>query len=398
VIVVRRVLLGRLLLLGLCVGVLSFAGCNWIWPQPAVDFGLDPSSGSKPLLVDFTPIVEGEPTAYLWDFGDGSTSSEQAPSHVYYTAGTYSVTLTVSYVTGAVVTVEKTDCVEVRKGLASGAVPKLYWLDSSGSGAIRYGALAGGPVTTLFTGIFYGQSLTVGLDRIYWVDGPHIDKGWTDGTYRFSLVYFYGEPRGICLDAANSKLYWTGLPNYYGNGGILRCDTSGNNQETWAQEWGGGDGDAVPWFLAVDSASGRLYYFRMYYRYEPVHPRAASEVKADPISASIEWTSTETFASHPVIGNLSRSGGMAIDAGLSAGARYIYWTNPEGGRIERCKIDGTEHTSLITGLDSPQGIAVDIRGGKLYWSDTAGIHRANLDGTGQELIYPGANADALALG
>jgi PKD repeat protein len=394
---VRRDWLTGLLLLGLCIGVLSFAGCDWIWPPPAVDFSLDPSSGTKPLLVDFTPTVEGEPTAYLWEFGDGSTSSEEAPSHVYYTAGKYSVTLTVSYDTGASVTVEKTDCVEVRTGLASGAAPKLYWLDRD-AGAIRLGALTGGPVTTLFIGISDGRSLTIGLDRIYWVDGSHIYKGLTDGTYRTSLLYFYGDPRGLCLDATNSKLYWTGLPNYYGYGGIHRCDTDGNNKELWGPEWGGGDGDAVPWFLAVDSASGRLYYLRMYYKYEGVHPREASGVKADPISASIEWTSTQAFASHPVIGNLSRSGGMAIDAGLAAGARYIYWTNPEGGRIERRKTDGSELTWLITGLNSPQGIAVDIRGGKLYWSDAAGIHRANLDGTVQELIYPNIKAHALALG
>jgi hypothetical protein len=99
-----------------------------------------------------------------------------------------------------------------------------------------------------------------------------------------------------------------------------------------------------------------------------------------------------------VIGGLGRSGGMVVDAGLSAGARYIYWTDVETGRIGRCKIDGTGLTWLVTGLASPTGIAVDIRGGKLYWSDGAGIHRANLDGTGQELIYPNAEAVALALG
>jgi len=35
-------------------------------------------------------------TTWLWDFGDGSTSSEQNPSHVYASGGSYEVTLTIS--------------------------------------------------------------------------------------------------------------------------------------------------------------------------------------------------------------------------------------------------------------------------------------------------------------
>lgn len=35
-----------------------------------------------------------DPTSWLWDFGDGSTSTEQNPVHKYATPGTYTVTLT----------------------------------------------------------------------------------------------------------------------------------------------------------------------------------------------------------------------------------------------------------------------------------------------------------------
>jgi PKD repeat protein len=34
--------------------------------------------------------------SYLWDFGDGSTSTEENPSHVYTAVGRYTVTLTVT--------------------------------------------------------------------------------------------------------------------------------------------------------------------------------------------------------------------------------------------------------------------------------------------------------------
>jgi len=48
------------------------------------------------LTVSFTDLSTGGPSSWLWDFGDGSTSSEQNPSHTYAAAGTYEVSLTVS--------------------------------------------------------------------------------------------------------------------------------------------------------------------------------------------------------------------------------------------------------------------------------------------------------------
>ncbi len=44
--------------------------------------------------VNFTAISSFNPTAWLWDFGDGDTSSQKNPSHTYTAAGTFYVTLT----------------------------------------------------------------------------------------------------------------------------------------------------------------------------------------------------------------------------------------------------------------------------------------------------------------
>jgi len=48
------------------------------------------------LTVKFTDTSTGVPTAWLWDFGDGSSSTETSPSHTYVAAGTYPVKLTVT--------------------------------------------------------------------------------------------------------------------------------------------------------------------------------------------------------------------------------------------------------------------------------------------------------------
>ena len=51
------------------------------------------------LTVQFTDTSTGAPEGpkyWLWDFGDGNSSMEQSPSHIYAEAGNYTVTLTVA--------------------------------------------------------------------------------------------------------------------------------------------------------------------------------------------------------------------------------------------------------------------------------------------------------------
>jgi len=66
---------------------------------PTADFSATPTSGPAPLTVQFTDdSVDGSSPveAWTWDFGDGETSTEENPSHVYENAGTYNVSLTVT--------------------------------------------------------------------------------------------------------------------------------------------------------------------------------------------------------------------------------------------------------------------------------------------------------------
>ncbi len=47
------------------------------------------------LLLHFEDLSEGDIDKWTWDFGDGTTSTEENPSHLYSTSGTYEVCLTV---------------------------------------------------------------------------------------------------------------------------------------------------------------------------------------------------------------------------------------------------------------------------------------------------------------
>lgn len=59
------------------------------------DFAADRAAGNVPLEVRFEDRTLADPTGWLWDFGDGATSTEAAPVHTYGAPGFYTVSLTV---------------------------------------------------------------------------------------------------------------------------------------------------------------------------------------------------------------------------------------------------------------------------------------------------------------
>jgi len=63
---------------------------------PVANFQCSPTSGEPGLLARFQDLSTGGVTAWLWDFGDGSTSTLSGPEHAFAEVGTYDVSLTVS--------------------------------------------------------------------------------------------------------------------------------------------------------------------------------------------------------------------------------------------------------------------------------------------------------------
>ncbi len=68
-----------------------------LWAQPTANFTVNTTEtceGEAPFV--FTDASTGNVLTYLWDFNDGSTSSEQNPTYLYTNPGTYEVCLTVT--------------------------------------------------------------------------------------------------------------------------------------------------------------------------------------------------------------------------------------------------------------------------------------------------------------
>lgn len=87
--------------------------------------------------------------------------------------------------------------------------------------------------------------------------------------------------------------------------------------------------------------------------------------------------------------NLHQSGSLF---GIAVDNSYVYWTDPVTSTIGRANLDGTGATTLIGGLDRPDGVAVD--GTYIFWTEhyDNSIGRAKLDGTDANASFiTGAN-------
>lgn len=65
-------------------------------PAPVASITFKASSEQAPVSVTFLDDSRGEILNWHWDFGDGFTSTEQSPTHIYERTGNYGVELTVS--------------------------------------------------------------------------------------------------------------------------------------------------------------------------------------------------------------------------------------------------------------------------------------------------------------
>jgi PKD repeat protein len=98
-------------------------------PQPPVPaFTASPVSGEAPLQVRFTDLSSGIPTSWIWNFGDGTSATDQNPVHTYSSPGVYSVALTVGNAYG-------TNTRTINDYISVGTIPQANFVGTPREGA-----------------------------------------------------------------------------------------------------------------------------------------------------------------------------------------------------------------------------------------------------------------------
>ena len=86
-----------------------------VFPKPVASFTTDRTySCSSPATFQFTNTTTGS-VGYQWDFGDGSTSTDASPNHVYNAFGNYTIKLIVTGSNGCTDTIIKRDHIRVTR-------------------------------------------------------------------------------------------------------------------------------------------------------------------------------------------------------------------------------------------------------------------------------------------
>lgn len=163
--------------------------------------------------------------------------------------------------------------------------------------------------------------------------------------------------------AAATQVYWTAFHSEYSILGASRCDLTGENVELLCSAQWGFKG------VAIDFIAGKIY----------LAARGQGTIERTDLDGSNREAVLTGI--HPI--------GLALDLA----AEKLYWTDYTYAKavIMRANLDGTEVETLTRHLGNGcqlEGIAVDVPSGKVYWIERSAkrIRRANLDGSGMEII------------
>ncbi len=198
------------------------------------------------------------------------------------------------------------------------------------------------------------------------------------------------DPAGLAI--AGGLAYWPD-PSA---GTIGRSTIAGVSQPSLAAA-------AVSSHIAVDAAGGKVYWI------DRGAGSAAEKIKR----ANLDGTGVQDLVTATGFGTIAAydATGLALDTVNGK----LYWSRASLGEINRCNLDGTLPERLIqqypyngihipaseplSSTFTPESLAVDPIGGKVYWFDSFldRIERANLDGTGRQTLAVGAGAAGIAI-
>ena len=247
--------------------------------------------------------------------------------------------------------------------------PPVYWGDAQ-TGTLH--RLIGDDVENLLPTVKNATSLAIDMagGKLYWTEitgkrRGRIRRARFDGTPNVQLVKnLTSVPQSLALDAVNGKLY---LTNTWGK--VQRLNVDGSNFKPNLIT-----GLNAPQSLVIDRTGGKLYWT------EKTSDTTGKIRRANLDGTDIQLVKSLTSVPH----------GIALDTAK----RKVYLTNA-WGKIQRMNVDGLNFKpNLITGLDSPKGITLDIANSKIYWTEQNSIRRANLNGKNIQNVVTGLRSPA----
>jgi sugar lactone lactonase YvrE len=158
--------------------------------------------------------------------------------------------------------------------------------------------------------------------------------------------------RGIAIDLSNQRIFWADN----GSDRLLRASLDGSAAAVVYAITGG---NSFPADVRLDLVNQHFYW-------------------CDQLRRRIQRSAFDGGEVTDVITNAAATGPYFMDLDLGAGK--IYWGDFDGGAIFRANLDGSERETLLTGNNRTRGVAVDPRGGMLYWinRDDKMVHRCPL--------------------
>ncbi len=356
----------KLAFLLLVAGAVFYSGCKKEgFPVPPAstvakfDFAVE-NDGFAPAKVVFTntSIVPERAGAvnYSWDFGDGGTSSEASPSHVFAQPGAFAVSLVA--VTSASGEIKKATKTIVIKDAAATGVPVFFTDGSQVFGGLLNAAapvFEALPVGGLQDS--YGMTFDTATKKLFIsdYDAGTISRCDLDGSGLEIFRSGLDAPNAMAIDYEKRQIYWdTGT-------GIQRADLENadvNQREDFAVGQAN-DPDGV----GLDAASRTLFWVCY---------------NGGVWRKNLDGTGEQLLLAAPEGGSLIVANGrIFFDQYVATGDIHLKSAN----------FDGTDVATLATGISRVvYGLAFEPTGQKIYWGDRnkGTIMRANPDGSGAE--------------
>ncbi|WP_321506270.1 PKD domain-containing protein [uncultured Methanoregula sp.] len=170
-------------------GYITVSSAPGVPVAPVAAFTASTTAGTAPLAVTFNDTSVNTPTSWLWNFGDGSTSTVQNATHTYTTSGTYAVTLTATNAAGGNSTV-KTNYITV-KG-AGGVLPGYnnIFVGVANDAGARYNTFSNNTYNIRFEGVDRG------LNALHISTDPTVNFGQVTSTSSTSGSFYATDSGG----------------------------------------------------------------------------------------------------------------------------------------------------------------------------------------------------------